>query len=460
MKTITFLVVFVVLAIFFVGGYSLQDVKNYTGLTSVDLVALLVITAVIGGLGIWLLSSMLGSMKKPPPSVKPKTYKKSLAWTGLVIFLLVATCFLIMFTMSNLGMAGLIVVAELALFAVFLVIVAPIIAWKTGYLDKLFTTVETGSIKFIDAGESHHRTYINIPGKVLKNGEIVDGNSEGDKTFLQREYGFYWVGFPFLGRKVHTFPISRDKEKESLTPNMDPGTWIQRSPEKKDVSELRFNFPRPVLVPDVKFNDGVEANILVLCRFEVRTPITPVYELKAGFFEALVSFVRTGVLNYCGSISSTDFKTADRLDGGTMSTNIISAVGKQILEKIGIEITGLSVAVYNLSSDPEEKAAKAKALAQQEGEALVATAEAQKKVTLIGAKAQAKAAKKIGETAMIDLTNAVKKLTELGVDPNQAAVVVGGVSEATRLSGPQSKITVVSRGATPLPLAIPIEPKK
>src|ERR1019366_4991455 len=107
---------------------------------------------------------------------------------------------------------------------------------------------------------------------VLVDGEIIDerypGEAEDHKTWIQKKYGRYWVGFPFLGNHVHIFNITHDRAKRQLTQDMTPADWIDYADGPEPTDELRWKTPRAVLVPDIKFGDNVEANILVLCRLE------------------------------------------------------------------------------------------------------------------------------------------------------------------------------------------------
>jgi len=353
----------------------------------------------------------------------------------------------------------------------FIIIMVPLllgIAWKTGYLRTLFTTIETGNIKFVDAGETNVKTYINIPGKILQGGEIINGNPDAKKglmRWIQKKFGFYWVGFAFLGRKVHTFSLIKERESRELKPNMEPSAWIERE-QAKPSEELRWKFPRPVLVPDVKFQDNIEANILVLCKFEVLRPTVLMYIQKGSFFENLISFVRSGMVNYCKEMSADMFKSSNLLDGGDMSTKIRLAVNDRIEDEFGVRLTGLAVPIYNMSRLAEEEALEAAELARLNGLATIATAEANARAIvvkanadaeakLIDAKAEAEADQIRAVASVADVVVTARTFKELGADPNIAVQQASGVGRATRFADPSSKVTTLVDGQSNVALPLP-----
>ncbi|MFZ2621297.1 MAG: hypothetical protein WAX37_02200 [Minisyncoccia bacterium] len=398
------------------------------------------------------------------------------------IYVLISLVGIAFFGMNMLTL--LILSAELAVFTIIAVPLLLAIAWKKGYLRTLFMTVETGNIGFVDAGETNVYTYPNIPGKTLdEHGELVDTNTldkDGNRTheefsqnrfwknWIMRKLGFYWVGFGFLGRKIHMFSITKEREAKKLVPGMDPGEWIERDPNPVLVSGLRYKFPRPVLVPDVKFTDNIEANILVLCKFEVLKPNVLVYTLKGNFFEILTSFVRSGVVDYCQKKSAVLFKDADKLDGGEMSREIIEAINNKIEDTVGVRLTGLAIPIYNASKDAEEEALKAAELARLNGlatvakakadaEARVVKADADAKAKIIDAEAEARADNLRNAASITDVTLAAQALKDMGADPNIATQGAVAVGRATRYSDPNSKVTTLVEGQSSTPVALPLK---
>ena len=362
------------------------------------------------------------------------------------------------------------------IFGVFATLLILGIAWKTDHLPQaalMFMTIETGDIKFIDKGQTNAKIYINIPGKVLRNGEIVDGDSEADKTFLQKHFGQYFIGIPPF-RTLHTFPIVKERENQDIKPGMAPEDWIDRDDGAVTVSELRWRFPRPVLIPDVEFKDKIRGNILVLCNFEVERPLIPIYILKARFFEILASYIRIAVVNYCQTMAFNDFVIeADKRDGGNMSKDIINGVVKdkdgnvmpgelclnsRLAQEVGIKITSLGVPQYNASKTEEQEALEAAELArlqglatvakaQKDAEALIIATTAQNKKTVMDARALAKADTILGKASVVDVLETAKNfIKELGGDPDNSINNATALGRAKRFSTKDSPVNVLADG--------------
>lgn len=380
------------------------------------------------------------------------------------------------------------VIAILVASAILMTILFGIIAWKTGYLRSLFFEIEDGSLAFVDSGETNVFVYLNEPGYVLRWGlkiedflpeeelfymepkerirvvndwvrvkEEYPGQSKDEKTFIQRKWGLYWRGFEFFNRKVHIIPLTKKKSNANMRPGMPPEEWVEGSDEVVMVDQLRTNFPRPVLVPDMKFFDGVEANLLAQATYEIVIPRLAVYNLKGEFFGSVVQYTRAGVADVYREISSVFFSEDSKIESGELPKKIVRVSNRQLVFVCGVRMTGVSIPVYNLSSDAEEKARKAAALAELEGQAAVAEANAKAQVTEINANAAARA-KIIDATAeaqadnlrnaasITDVTLAAEALVKLGVHPDIAAQGAAAVGRATRYSDPNSKVTTQVEG--------------
>ena len=316
------------------------------------------------------------------------------------------------------------------------------IIWQLMEAGMLFTTVRTGTMKFVVAGESWTKTIANIPDKSLNDkGVLVDG--EKRKKVLEKTFGLFFVGLPFI-RKVYSFPIIKEKENPRAKAD-DPKTWIDRQDRPEMVDELRWKFPRPILVPDVEFSEALKATILVLCKFEVLAPVVPVFIQHARFFELLAAYVRNGVINYCQKMSLNDFIKADKKDGGDMSTKIIADINSFVEKEIGIRLTGLGVTNYEAEEDETSKALAASEKARLLAEAAAQRAEGEAKADNIRAKAR-----------VADIVETVADLINKGVSPDVAAQVAHGVGRAERFTRSDSKITTLVDGggsnvAVPLP---------
>ncbi len=398
--------------------------------------------------------------------------RRNLVYIKVLAFLAVA----MIATRFFFGIIGLIITCELIVFTMMMTPLIIGIAWKTGYLATLFTTVGTGNIKFVDVGASNKYTYINIPGKVLIKGEIIDerysGETEDRKTWVQKKFGRYWVGFPFLGNHVHTFYITHDRAKRQLTQDMTPADWIEYGEGPEPTDELRWKVPRAVLVPDVKFGDNIEANILVLCRIEFNVPLKPVYIQKGDFFETFANLVRSGVLNYCKGTTAAKFAVCDRLDDGEMSRFVVGTINKQIGEEVGIKLIGVSVPIYNESKSSEEEALEAAELArlnglatvakaEAEAAALIKTTEAENKKMIMDATAQAEADRILSQASVADVVALATHFSQdLGASPDVAVHSATAMGRATRLAKHDSPITTFVDGGGQSNVSIPLSERK
>lgn len=351
-----------------------------------------------------------------------------------------------------------------AMFLMFTILMIPLlcgIIWRLALQNKFFTMLQTGHIKFVVAGESWVKTIINIPGKVLVNGKILDehnvGDSERQKTFLEHQFGLYWVGiYPF--RTIHSFPIVKTRENQDITPKTKPEEWIDRDKTATVVNELRWKFPRPVLAPGVKFAGALRADILVLCKFEVVEPAVPIFIQKARFVELLESYVRNGVINYCQQMEYQQFIQADKKDGGRMSQDILSAINAHITSEVGVCVKGFGVSQYESSDKETQKLMQAMETARLEGEAAVKKAEQLALAIVAEARGRAEADRIRGAARIVDVIESVKELIEGGVDPNVAAQAAANVGRAERFTRPESKLTILVDGSGGTNVAIPINP--
>lgn len=363
-------------------------------------------------------------------------------------------------------------VAVIGIFVVFFTLWIPLvilILWKTGYLRNLFFEIETDNVGFVDAGETNVFTYANVPHKILRKNVIVDGvlvrdwvlideEEEGqwerEKTWIQKRFGLYWVGFKFLNRRVHLIPITKKKAAAEIKPDMKPEEWITGDDKVVKIDQLRSKFPRPVLVPDLKFNDAVEANLLLLGNFELVVPRRPVYSLKGDFFDTLVNYVRAAMKDVAQRMDSDKFRVIGQVEGGQMSEDLRELINQKLIETCGVRLRGASIPVYNLSSDLEERAAKQAKLEEQQGRARLKRQEFDNLVLVSKARAQADADRITGEASVTDVKTLANHFDSLGASPDVAATSATALGRAVRYTAPGSPVTtqVEGGGAT---IAIP-----
>ncbi|MEQ1499982.1 MAG: hypothetical protein ABL917_01255 [Parcubacteria group bacterium] len=401
----------------------------------------------------------------------------------------------------SLGADGLLIADMLIAFVIIMTGLLLGIAWNTGYLRSLFFQIETSNLAFVDSGQSNVFTYANVTGKILRWGVKIDdvlvqgkiirtevrdgdelindwvlvdeeyeGQSEKEKTFIQKTWGYYWRGFDIFNRRVHVIPLTKKKANANLRPGMPPEEWITGSDNVAEVDQLRSEFPRPVAVPDMKFSDGIEANLLLQGNYEVVVPRRPVYNLKGDFTSIIESYTRTAMKDVAMTMTAEDFRKASQVEGSAMSNSIVALINRKLIETCGVRLRGASVPVYNLSSDAEEKAAKAEELARLEGLAKIAEAKAQAEVAkiaaeraaankLIDATAEAEADNLRNAASITDVTLATTAMIKDGVHPDIAAQVAGATGRATRYTHPDSKVTTQVEGGGAVVTIPPIERK-
>jgi hypothetical protein len=408
--------------------------------------------AILAFLGWYFRNSIVNSIK----SIVTKLW--GWKYRGIVLLLtmtLIGALLLGWFSWTSKNLV-LIILTETLVFLVLMTALVVGIAWKGAPQNKFFTFLQTGDIKFVVAGESWVKTIINIPGKILVNGKIVDaGRGEDNRSWLQKRFGVYFIGiYPF--RKIHSFQIIKERENQRIVPDMKAEDWIDRDKKPTTVSELRWKFPRPILVPEVEFKGTLRANILVLCKFEVLEPMVPIFIQKAKFFDLLSNYVRNGVIDYCQEMTFEEFIGKNKKDGGTMSDSIIADINKYIEAEIGVRVTGFGVSNYESSDKETQRIMEAKERAILQGEADIAAAERQKRVAITEAEGKAKADEIRAKARITDVIETVKQLRGENVDPNIAAQVAGAVGRAERFTRSDSKITTLVDGtggnvAIPLP---------
>lgn len=352
----------------------------------------------------------------------------------------------------------LIIALEFIVFAILLSAIVIVMGWKLSPQDIFFTKVETGDMKYVVAGNSWVRTLVNIPGMKVSDEKnalqkltpVGVGDDKPELNWIEEELkerlGLYWVGiYPF--RRIHTFKIIKERENPEMKQGMNPADWIQREKKAVEVTSLRWKFPRPVMVPDVEFKGNLRATLLVLCKFEVMSPVVPVFIQKANFFDLLSSYVRSAVIEYCQNMTYDTFREADKKDGGEMSKSIIHDINQIIVDEIGVCLKGVSVSNYEASDKETQAILEAGERARLKGEADMKAAELQKGVAIKTAEGQAEADRIRAVARITDVIETVERLGGRGVNPDVAAQVAGSVARAERFTRGDSKITTLVDGS-------------
>ena len=351
------------------------------------------------------------------------------------------------------------IIFEVLAYIVIISILLGIIIWNLAKEKKFFSFVPTGEVELVVAGETFVKILNNIPKKDVEDGILIKRSKtyNGPLGFLEKKFGLFWIGvYPF--RKVHQFEIYKERENPNSNGDSKPETWIIRDKEPTKVTGLRGKFPRPVLVPNIEFEDGIQGNLLILCELEAYKPEVPIFILNARFFELLASNIKTGVIEYCKNIKFTDFMKVDKKNGGKMSNEIISNIGETIKTNVGIELTGLAVSNYDTTDKGIQKILEAKERKRLQTEADISQAELDKKRKKAVAEGDSEADKIRASASIQDIKETVRELVDQGVDPNIAAQVASGVGRIQRLTRDGSKITTFVDGGS-ANVSLPIDTK-
>src|SRR3989344_4809477 len=138
----------------------------------------------------------------------------------------------------------------LILTGIIILILLPFAFYSLAKDDWFFTLLESGNIKYIYFGDTLRRIIADVRGKKLDGHQLVDGEEE--RSFVEKTFRLYWVGVPLIA-SVKRFTIKPRKEWEE-TAGKAPTEWIRDFPAR-EVTSLRYAFPRPYLLMEVELGD-------------------------------------------------------------------------------------------------------------------------------------------------------------------------------------------------------------
>ncbi len=251
---------------------------------------------------------------------------------------------------------------------------APFLARKLADKDIIWTTMETGDIKFIVHGETLSRVICDIPGFDVdeNDGWRIKETKEKPK---KPPFGLYRVGIPGLS-SIHNFTITKDKENPDGTTKDD---WIIKGDPVK-VFSLRFTFPRPYVFPKIELRGEkpVAFDLFISARFQVVDPVKMVFGLKGKFFENAYGILKAGIGDIVNDYTPESFLSKDKGEGEDSMFSPLkgeSPFNKALIEQTGMRLVGISV-----DADPTNKglrdAMEAEEIAKLNGLATKATSDA------------------------------------------------------------------------------------
>ncbi len=334
-----------------------------------------------------------------------------------------------------------------------IVLLIPFVFYILAEHDIFFTKLETGDIKFVVRGESLVKILHDVKGRKLTDGphgqKVFSDAAEEHKTFLNRTFGLWWIGFPPFA-KVHSFKIVPEREDPNATNKND---WVKTEKER-DEKSLRFVFPRPYFMKEVELNDTLSVDLLVIAKFEVVVPHIPVFMFKGKFFDMAGSVIRAHVADIINNMDLATFITSNKgeVKGILSEMKEDGNFNKELIRLVGLKLVGIAITQFDPSDNEIRNAMRAKELAVKKGEASIAEAEAEMKANELRARA-------IERTALARGAQIKETVTALASSAGNADVVAmqaGKVLQAEALTGKDSKITTWVDGGTGVQPVVPI----
>lgn len=336
---------------------------------------------------------------------------------------------------------------EIVAFVVVVGVLFPFLAYALGKMDMYFTLLKSGDIKFIMRGETLHKTICDIRGFELVNGKLEPTTEKQPHPW----FGLYWIGFsPFAS--IHRFPISKERENPS---GKTPEEWIERDPEEKRVSSLRFTFPRPYVLMNVELSDRIAVNVLVVAKFEVVNPYIPVFLFKGKFFENAGAILRASVIDILKRYDLDKFIVAEKGEvAGILAEMKIpdGPFNTELIRQVGLRLVGISIPQYDPSDKDVIAAMNAQTIAKEKAKALVAEATGHANQLKIRVNADALAAERMAKARGKRIHETVKAMASTLGSPDVVARGVADVLEMEAATSADSKLTTLVKGggATPV----------
>ena len=229
------------------------------------------------------------------------------------------------------------------------------------------------------------------------------------RNYLRTKWGFFWVSILWPVRRVYELNIERARLRDDYPEKgarVRLREMIER--EKKPAKFLLWQFPRPILVPDVEFKDRFKADIVVMTQCRVVVPQIPAFVWKEKFFQLLESSVEGSVLDYARKLTFAEFvEEKETKPGSQFFLGVISPLNRKLIELQGIHIFDGWIKDYELSAEDQKaaQALKARQIASLEGDAEIVRADKEGTAALTRAKLIAQA-KIVEGTAEADVLKA------------------------------------------------------
>lgn len=290
-----------------------------------------------------------------------------------------------------------------------------LIAWIVYYSaqnNMQFTTLPTGQIKIIVAGESLVRVIANIPGyrvskEIGKENKIEAGEEipqalnpwEYLLKFLETKWGIYYVSLLYPGKKVFIYPLEREKLKKTFIVDEKTGQQVIKHEivhiDPELVDSIYWHNPCPVRASDAELKGNLKISLTVQVVFEVKDPVYLAMTIGGRWIMLAQTAVVGFLENYVRKMDINDFRKKDKSSQGSQ---LVQQLEKLVLLQDAIRIVQATYIGYDLDASGQEivKTLQAQELAKKTGEAnvekermAILAAEQTKKRIEIEAQAQA-----------------------------------------------------------------------
>lgn len=324
----------------------------------------------------------------------------------------------------------------------------PFLFFALAKYDIFFTLLTSNEIKFVVQSDgSLDRIIHDVKGywydtehHEFKKDDPDPTKRKKNKTFLQRKYGLYWVGIPPF-KKIYEFPIVKQREKEGKTG--DSSQWLSKE-EKETVKSLRFTFPRPFVLLTAELKDRTTVDMFILCKFEVVKPYEPVFIFKGDFFRNAGAILQGAVIDIIKEHEIEKFVNVPKGEvDGILSPlkEYDGPLNQELIRQVGLRLVGITIAKYDPSDEEVVKAIRAKALADQRGQADVVKAQKEAEARKAQAEGEKIALKSLAEGRGEFIRATVTALTLPGSDPTAVTQSASKVLASEAVSGKDSKVT-------------------
>ncbi|MBA3732828.1 hypothetical protein H0W91_00440 [Patescibacteria group bacterium] len=333
-------------------------------------------------------------------------------------------------------------------------------AWQMAKADILFTFIGIGEIKMVDRGVGNFwKILANLPGHHVEGEKIVeDSKEEHTKSYLEKRYGLYFIGFS--PAKLHEFEFVHERINPDIKKGMPPDEWIKRDDHAQKTTTLLWEIPHWYLVSGVEFHDQMSGELLFNCMSRVTRPVVAIYLRRGQFIDYSAQYVNGAVIDSVRNENFSDLQGLQKMEsaikeeGGKtpLSEEIVSKVNVLLEDAVGLKMQWGFISQYDASDKSDQKALEARKVAQLEGEAKIETAKQAvaiskqtAKQTNIEAKAQLKADEIKSKGQMSGLEAALNIIKERfpDIDPSEALQRATELAVATKMSHPQSPVTVL-----------------